>query len=126
MPAKVVDASVLSAIIFEEPRAEDADALVRGEELHAPALLAYELTHVAQKKASRVPSQRVAFEAALEAALLMNIRWSEVNHAPVLRLALDTGLSTYDASYLYVARRLSAELVTFNAQLQSVWASYIG
>ena len=121
MPAKVVDASVLGAIIFEEPRAEDSDALVRGAELHAPALLAYELAHVAQKKANQMPAQREAFEAALS----MDIHWSEVNRAAVLRLALDTGLTTYDASYLYVARRLSVDLVTFDAQLKSVWTAYI-
>lgn len=117
MPAKVVDASVLAAIIFKEPRAAEASALIQGVELHAPQLLAYELTHVAQRKSRVYPAQREAIEKALEAALLMGIQWSEVHHVAVLRLALETGLTTYDASYLYVARTLGLSLVTFDARL---------
>lgn len=124
MLVKVVDASVLGSVVFREPRAEEANSLLRGAELHAPILMAYELTHVAQKKAHQVPAQRQAFEDALEAALSMNIRWRAVSHVKVLQIALDTGLTTYDASYLYVAQNLGASLVTFDEQLSSVWQSY--
>ncbi|GBD32964.1 hypothetical protein HRbin33_01940 [bacterium HR33] len=55
MPAKVADASVLAAIAFGEPRAEEATSLLQDAILHEPALLAYELTSVAQKKALRYP-----------------------------------------------------------------------
>ena len=120
MPAKVVDASVLGAIIFGEPRAEEADALLRGAELHALVLLAYELTHIAQKKARQLPAQHGAFEGALEAALSMDIHWQEVNHPVVLHLALATGLTTYDASYLFLSRSLGMDLVTFDERLQRV------
>ena len=54
---------------------------------------------------------------ALNAALSMNIRWVEVSHQEVLRLSLETGLTTYDASYLQVARVLGAPLVTFDQRL---------
>jgi len=120
MPAKVVDASVLAAIIFEEPRAAEASALIQGVELHAPQLLAYELTHVAQRKSRVYPAQREAIEKALEAALLTDIQWSEVDHVVILRLALETGLTTYDASYLYQAQSLGLDLVTFDQRLQAV------
>lgn len=120
MPAKVVDASALAAIIFEEPRAAEAFNLIYGVELHAPRLLAYELTHVAQRKSRAYPAHREAAEKALEAALLMDIQWSEVDHVVVLRLALETGLTTYDASYLYLARTLDLALVTFDERLQAV------
>lgn len=46
----------------------------------------------------------------------MDIQWCEVNHAAVL----GAGLTIYDASNLFMARRLSA---AFDAQLQPVWAS---
>ena len=120
MPARVMDASVLGAIIFDEPRAAEAYTLIRGFELNAPGLLAYELTHIAQKKSRAYPAQREAIEKALEAALLMHIQWSEVDHVEVLRLALETGLTTYDASYLYLARSLGLVLVTFDERLQAV------
>ena len=120
MPAKVVDASVLAAILFEEVRADEAGALIRSAELHAPRLLVYELTHIAEKKCHAYPAQRRAFEAALEAALAMDIQLRDVEHVAVLDLALTTGLTTYDASYLYLARSLGAPLVTFDTRLYAV------
>ena len=117
MPDKVVDASILGAIIFEEPRADEASALVEGFDLQAPTLVAYELLHIAQKKCLRYPIQREAFQEALIAALAMAIRWHEVDYIAVLDLALETGLSTYDASYLYLARALGAPLATFDHRL---------
>jgi len=120
-----VDVGVLAALIFGEPRADEADSLLRGSELHSPPLLAYELTRIAQRKVGQTPGQRVAFEAGLETAFAMNIRWREVNHAPVLQLALQTNLTTYDASYLYVAQALGLPLVTFDRRLQAA-ASTLG
>ena len=119
MPAKVVDASVLGSVLFEEPRAQEADDLIRDAALQAPELLLYELTHIAQKKSLQYPDQREAFQRSLEAALSMDIRWREIDHIRVLELALQTGLSTYDASYLYLARTLGLPLVTFDQQLQA-------
>ena len=50
-------------------------------------------------------------------ALALPIRWSNVDHGAVLRLALDSNLATYDASYLYLAQALSVPLATFDQQL---------
>jgi predicted nucleic acid-binding protein len=123
MPAKVVDASALAAIIFNEPRAAEAFNLIQGVEVHAPRLLAYELTHVAQRKSRAYLARREAIENSLESALLMDIRWNEVDHVLVLRLALETGLTTYDATYLQLARSLGLDLVTFDQRLQAVVAA---
>ena len=123
-PAKVADASVLAALIFGEPRAAEADSLLPGAELHAPPLLAYELTRIAQRKASQSPTQRGAFEEGLETALAMNIRWREISHAAVLQLALQTNLTTYDACHLYLSRALGATLATFDRRLQAAASAY--
>ena len=120
MPAKVVDASVLGALIFREPRAGEAAALLQGSDLYAPELMAYELTHIAQKKSIEFPEQLGAFQAALETVLSMDIRWRDARHPAVLRLALETGLTTYDACYLYLSRLLGAELATFDERLRRV------
>ncbi len=40
MPARVVDASVVAAIAFAEPRAQEALALLGTDDLYAPSLLA--------------------------------------------------------------------------------------
>ena len=120
MPGKVADASVMAAIAFGEPRANEAGALLDGSDIFAPALLAYELTNVAMKKARAYPDRADAIERALSAALRLNIRWTEVDHEAVLRLALDTGLTAYDASYIYVAQALRVPLATFDGRMQRV------
>jgi predicted nucleic acid-binding protein len=118
MPANVVDASVLAAIAFQEPRFAEAVALLENTELHASALMAYELTSVARKKALLYPSLVQELVANLEDALSADVQWAEVNHREVLALALATGLSTYDASYLYLAHTLNVPIVTFDERLQ--------
>ncbi|WP_254065926.1 type II toxin-antitoxin system VapC family toxin [Acidisoma sp. L85] len=40
-----------------------------------------------------------------------------LDHGAVLELASETGLTAYDASYLWLARQLKAELVTLDRQL---------
>ena len=115
--AKVVDASVLGALVFSEPRAGEAAALLEGAELYAPKLMAYELTHIAQKKSAQFPAQINAIQEALDIALLMDIRWLDVSHMAVLRVALETGLTTHHASYLYLSRLLGADLATFDDEL---------
>ena len=117
MPTKVLDASVLGALIFGEPRAKEALSLLEGAELYAPPLLAYELTSVARKKALKYPQLRERISEALEIGLSLDINWTEVDHLEVLRLALETGLTTYDASYLYLARSLGVPLLTFDERV---------
>lgn len=120
MPVKVADASVLAAIAFGEPRAEEATALLQDAVLHEPPLLAYELASVAHKKALRYPDRVDAIAWALELVLALEIRWVDVDHRAVFHLALEKGLTTYDATYLYVARSLGAPLVTFDVRLLAV------
>ena len=119
MPASVVDTSVLAAIAFQEPWAEEAIALLRDRDLYAPVLLAYELASVAYKKSLRYPQDRAALSEGLGLALATDLHWVDVDHPRVLRMALDTGLTTYDASYLYLSRALDAPLVTFDERLRS-------
>jgi predicted nucleic acid-binding protein len=123
MPGKVVDASALGSLIFGEPRAEEARALLRDSELYAPTLLPYELASIARKKIIQYPDQKDGLSQALELGLALDIRWVDVDHLEVLRLALETGLTTYDASYLYVARILGMLLVTFDERLEKIASS---
>ena len=122
MPVRVVDASVVAALIFDEPRAEEADALMSDAELHVPRLLSYELANTALKKARRDRSLADLIYQGLERAFVMGIRLVDVPTLPVYRLAIETSLTAYDASYLYLARLLEAELVTFDQRLQAAAA----
>jgi predicted nucleic acid-binding protein len=120
MHVKVVDASIMAAWCFRESRAAEAFAILRDSELHAPPLLAYELASIARKKAITYPDKVDLLIQALRTVLVLPVHWDEVDHTIVMQLAIETGLTTYDASYLYVARTTKAELVTFDEQLAKI------
>ena len=114
---KVIDASVMAAVAFGEPRRNEAAALLEGAEVLGPTLLAYELTHVACKKCRARPDEAVQVAAQLRDALTLADGWLQVDPGEVLALALVWGLSGYDASYLWLAGRLRVPLVTFDRRL---------
>jgi predicted nucleic acid-binding protein len=117
MPVKVVDASAIGALVFGEPAAAEIAAKLSGATLAAPALLAFEVANVAVKKLRRHPQQRAAVLAAHALSLRLSIETVAVDTAAVLSVAEETGLTAYDASYLWLARELRADLVTLDAAL---------
>jgi predicted nucleic acid-binding protein len=114
---KVVDASALAALLFAEPEAEAIAGRLEGARLAAPALLDFELANVCLTKIRRQPTQREALHAAFRLAHRLRIETVAVDHAAVLDLAEATGLTAYDASYLWLARALGAELITLDGKL---------
>ena len=98
--AVVVDASALAAVLFGEPGHESIARQLRGQAMHAPTLIDYELASVALKKLRRVPADAEALLAALHTARRLRLERSQPDMVQVLALAASTGLTTYDASYL--------------------------
>jgi predicted nucleic acid-binding protein len=117
MPVKVVDASAIAALMFGEPEAREAAARLRGATLAAPALLPFEIASVCLKKLMRHPEQRELLLAASRLFNRLEIAQHNVELQGFVELARQAGLSTYDASYLWLARHLRAELVTLDARL---------
>src|SRR5258708_36559395 len=117
MPAKVVDASVIAAMAFEESRADEAEDLLRDARLFAPEIFPYELASVALKKTKDTPSRHVDIAMRLGKALSIRVELVEIAPLELLKLALETNLTIYDAAYLQAARRLRCPLVTFDAKL---------
>jgi predicted nucleic acid-binding protein len=115
---KVVDASALAALLFGEPEAEAVADQLDGARLVAPSLLAYELANVCLVKCKRLPDQREALLAGFQLFARLGVEEIVIDHARVLELALNTSLTAYDASYLYLARQFGAELVTFDKKLK--------
>ena len=115
----VADASALAAIIFGEEGAETVLARLEGSALNVPALLKFELTSAAVKKARQNPRQASEIFQRLHSALdpRRGIRWHDIDATDVAILARVTGLSAYDASYLWLAGRLEADLVTLDQRL---------
>lgn len=116
----VVDASALGAIAFDEPEGPEIETHLRGETLIAPLILDLELISIALKKVRRGKAPLIKVAALLAVALRLPIQKLSVPGDDVFALAERTGLSSYDASYLWLARNRDVELVTLDRQLADV------
>jgi predicted nucleic acid-binding protein len=114
---KVVDASALAALLFGEPEAEAIAGRLDNARLVAPALLAFELANVCLIKARRHPEQKPALMPAFRLRGRLGVEEVAVDHNSALKVAAATGLTAYDASYLWLSQQLGAELVTLDQQL---------
>jgi predicted nucleic acid-binding protein len=123
MVAKVVDASALGALLFGEPEGVAIAGRLGEAGLIAPALLHFEVANVCLKKMRRHPEQRDALVTAFGLLEQMEVGIAEVDHGEVLGLAERIGLTAYDASYLWLARRTGAELVTLDRRLEAAGAT---
>jgi Predicted nucleic acid-binding protein, contains PIN domain len=117
MPVKVVDASAIAALVFGEPEAADVAARLHTAKLVAPGLLPFEIASVCLKKLQRHHDQRESLLTAHRLFERLDITQTKVELPEVVKLAEQAGLTAYDASYLWLARRLQAELVTLDGQL---------
>lgn len=119
----VVDASALAALLFGEPEGAAVAVSLGDTALVAPALLNFEMANICLKKLRRHPEQRDALLTAFAQQTRMAIEIVDIDQSAALRLAEQTGLTTYDAAYLWLARRLQATLVTLDKQLAAADAS---
>jgi len=118
MPVKVVDASALCALLFGEPQAAMVASGLSGSALAAPALLPFEVANTCLMKRRRHPGSGEQLLSGLDLFHRMPIDLVPVDVTATIRLAEASGLTAYDASYLWLARRLGAELVTLDRQLR--------
>ena len=124
MKRVVADASALAAGVFDEPGSEALDAHLEHAQIFAPAILQFELANVALKKMRKNPAAGVAILSALRAAMDDGgIQWTDVNLVDVVLVAEATGLTPYDASYLWLAGSLGADLVTLDKRLAAAGAA---
>jgi predicted nucleic acid-binding protein len=120
MAVKVIDASALAAVVFNEPDADRVIERVGGDRLAAPELLRYELASVCLKKLRAHGGRRLELLAAFALETRLEIEYLPVDHQATVALAEATALTTYDASYLWLARSLPGELVTLDKALAAI------
>ena len=111
----VVDASVAVKWLVREEFSDIAGQILNGQhELHAPRLMASEVSNSLWKKVrtGQLPRDR-ASELAEEIPLL-NVNWADDEGVCVdaVRVALALDRSVYDCTYLALARRIGATMVT--------------
>jgi predicted nucleic acid-binding protein len=115
--AIVVDASAIAAVVFNEPASDDMVEDIGDARLIAPSLLPYELANVYVIKVRRYPDQKTALDRAFSLLGALDIELVAVPADAAGALASETGLTAYDAAYLWLARRLGLKLVTLDQKL---------
>lgn len=117
MTDKVVDASALAAAAFLEKDATAIGARLAGHKLFAPFLLDFEMSNICRKKMREHPADRSVIFSQFVAARGVPVQLQEIDFPEVVELAVKRNLTAYDASYLWLSRRLGAELVTLDDRL---------
>jgi predicted nucleic acid-binding protein len=115
---KVVDASAFAAVVFAEPKMAEMEALIAGHKLFAPYFFKSELTNVCIKKIRKFPAQRDTILGLFSSAWHTPFNFADIDPVTVLALAERLRLSAYDASYLWLARHLCADLVILDDKLE--------
>ena len=110
--------------VFQEPeRALAEESMGAALALCAPTVLPYEIASVAQKKTRRGEADLALFGIELFSA--MDVGLHRVNIEEVCALANHYRLTSYDASYLWLAKHLDAPLFTFDRALQRAAEEYL-
>jgi predicted nucleic acid-binding protein len=124
-PPAVADCSVIAAVLWAEPAAEQARLQMAQRSLHAPMLLIYELANVARNKCRSGVPEAVA-RAGLEMFNAQRVLLHEVELPALFDTASRHGLSAYDAAYLALAALLQAPLLTFDHKLAEAARGLLG
>lgn len=124
-PPMVVDASLIAAIVFDEPGQDDAALSLQGKQAVAPGLLRYEMANIGAQKLRRGELSLEETLACLNALAAFDIEYGEIDPAAVLRLAQAYRISAYDASYLWLAGELKAPIGTLDRELAAAARTYL-
>lgn len=117
MPAIVIDASALIAVIFGEPEGEAVRQQCRGASLLAPQLLDYEIANICLVKQRRHPDMADKLARQFAAFRLLELQRLPVHIGEVHLLAAQTGLTAYDAAYLWLAQQHNCPLISLDTAL---------
>jgi predicted nucleic acid-binding protein len=120
MPTKiVVDASALAALLFGEPEGPKVAERLGDSSLIAPSLFSYELANICWKKLRRYPEKRATLLEAYSLLGRMEIEEVEVSIPETFLLADRENLTVYDASYLWLSRKLGMDAAALASPQQA-------
>lgn len=117
----VVDAPALVAVLFGEPEGSSVQARLPETGLVATAMIGFEVANAAVQKLRRgsVTPEQAAAAMVLFGAMAIDLPLVPLDE--LVPLAQTSGLTAYDAAYLWLARELRADLVTLDKQLEEAW-----
>lgn len=116
----VVDASVIIAVIANEPEKEQLIEITKGADLLAPSSIHWEIGNAFSAMINR---GRVSLEQALDAIEIYRqipIRFTEVELENTLAIVAELGIYAYDAYLLRCAIKYQTALITLDRKLAQV------
>lgn len=119
MAIKIADASALIAVLFNEPERPMIEDRLDGAQLMAPRLMPFEVANICMIKMRVEPGRRDDWLRTFRNLAALRVELRDVDFEAVIALADAEKLTVYDASYLWLARTLGAELVTLDKRLQA-------
>lgn len=123
MEKVVIDASFLMSIFLDDEKVisgyEDIETkLLNGKfELFAPPILMFELNNVLLVAVKRKRLKIRGALSILREIELLGIQVVNVDQTLMFRLAQRIGLTAYDASYVWLARKMGVELLTHDKKM---------
>ena len=115
---RIVDASAVAAVLLAEPEADWVNAQTDGGELCASPVLPFEIGNIFWKRL-RSPTADVEGLMSIWSAWIKSnpLRLMPSDPTSILRLARQTGLTFYDASYVQLALDLAGDLISLDRKL---------
>jgi len=126
MNVTVVDASAIAALIFDEAEGPKIGGMLSGRSTKAPVLLPLEIANVCLMKQRRRQLTATQARAAFDLFRELPIEFIDVSGHAAFALGQETGLTAYDASYLWLAEHLGGDLLTLDQALHAAWRARAG
>ncbi|MGB0335336.1 MAG: type II toxin-antitoxin system VapC family toxin [Opitutales bacterium] len=116
----VVDASILLAVILEEPEKPSLLAITEGATLLAPGCLKWEIGNAFSAMLKRGRLNIGEVQKGLSIYGMIPIQEAEVVHQSALELCDRHKIYAYDAYYMELAKRRSIALLTLDQRMATV------
>ena len=121
----VVDTSFVLAYLLPDEKVRNVEEIFSKFEenkinLLSPHLLVYETMNGLRSAVLQKRQTEKTAELLLDSFLNMGIHFEKVDEKEVLRLALKKSISTYDASYVWLAKSQNIGLLTLDEKLENV------
>ncbi len=122
----VMDASVIVSILSPDERLPEkmekmfSKFLKRKIEFVAPTLLKYEVGNVLRSLVLKRRMDEANVGVAYHNFLKLEIRFVDIDYNMVLMEAISNKISFYDASYLFLSKKLKVKLLTLDKKLSQL------
>ena len=116
----LLDASVVMAVLIDEPEKNSIIKLTKGSVLIAPNVIDFEIGNALSKLYKRkIFTQQEVYEAyTTYKQIPLNIKTVNVNNS--INIFCKHSIYAYDAYYLELATRLNLPLLTFDTQMKTI------